>query len=116
MNQMRRISINERQEQLLFSHLLNEEAIYMGDKEELVLDWLNSKFKPMDVQDVDELNLPRKGKAANVLDAWGQMTDTTKSLEDVFFILQSKFKHILSDKKERDDFFRECIKKWWHSK
>ena len=113
---MRKVIINEKQERLLFSHLLNEEAIYMGDKEELVINWLNSKFKPMDIQTKDELNLPKKGKAANVLDAWGQMTDETKSLESVFEILQTEFKHILSNEQERNELFKTCLKKWYHQK
>ena len=42
---MKKIIINERGETALFKHLLNEEVTYMGDKEDVVLKWLNNHFK-----------------------------------------------------------------------
>lgn len=111
---MRKIYINEKQEIHLFNNLLNEEAIYLGDKEDMVINWLDSKFKPMDIQGQDDLLLPTVKHGVNVLDAWGQMTDQQKSLEDLFFILQKKFQTILSDNNERDVFLRNCIKKWFN--
>lgn len=112
---MKRIVINEKQERFLFNTLLNEGATYLGDKEELVIDWLKSKFIPLDVQGQDDMSLPTIQRAANVLSAWGQMTDINKSIEDVFYLTQMKFKTILSDPKERDEFLKQCVNKWYNS-
>jgi Trp operon repressor len=112
---MKRIVINEKQERFLFNTLLNEEAIYLGDKEELVLNWLKSKFAPMDIQGKDDMSLPTIHRGANVLNAWGQMSDNLKDLESVFYLTQAKFKHILSNPKERDEFLKQCINKWYET-
>ena len=99
----------------MFNALLNEEAIYLGDKEKLVIDWLKSKFIPLDVQGKDDMLLPTLQPAANVLSAYGQMTDMNKSIEDVCYLTQMKFKTILSDPKERDEFLKQCINKWYNT-
>lgn len=109
----KKIIISEKQGEMLLKRLIKEEITYMGDKEELVKKWLTKHFKPMEIQQKDALSLPTKGKAVSVLDAYGQLTNNLKSLEDVFYIMQAKFKKILSDKEERDKFLKDTLLKWY---
>ncbi len=106
------IILSEKQERDLFENIINEEIAYLGDKEDLVLKWLNKHFKTVDMETTDNLTLPTTKKVVSVLDAYGQISNNIKTLEDVFFIMQTKFKKILSDKKDRDDFLRSVLKKW----
>ena len=111
---MKTIILNENKEKVLIEHILNEETTYMGDKEKLVKDWLTKHFKPIEVQSTDGLSLPSIDKAVAVLDTYGQITKQIKKLEDVFFIMQTKFKKILYDKKERDEFLKNTLIKWYN--
>lgn len=92
-------------------HLI-EEIVYLGEKEKVVLDWLNKHFKIITTQDTDELSLPKLKKSICVLDAYGQPTERLKKIDDVFYILQTNFKKILSDKKDRDKFLINTLRKW----
>lgn len=109
----KRIILTCKQEDLLFEHFINEETVYLGDKEELVKKWLSQHFKPMEAQDTDELSIPKITKAVAVLDAYGNISNKLKSMSDVFYILQAKFKNILQDKKDRDDFLKDVLNKWY---
>lgn len=111
---MKTIILSEKQELSLIKKILTEETVYLGDKENLVIDWLNKHFKPMEIQSTDGLSLPKLDKAVSVLDTYGQMTKQLKSLDDVFYILQTKFKKILNDKKERDEFLSNTLNKWYN--
>lgn len=114
-----KIIITEQQEIKLISDLvhnnLNEETVYLGDKQKIVCSWLNKHFKIVNVQGVDNLHLPKISKAIVVLDPYGQSTKQTKTFEDVFYILQTNFKKILSDKKDRDNFLKDTLLKWCNS-
>ena len=55
-----KIIINENQELKLYNYILKENAIYLGDKENIILDWLNDNFKPMDLYNKDEFGLPKR--------------------------------------------------------
>lgn len=111
---MKTIILSETQEKKIVTQFLREEMINMGNKEELVQDWLTQHFKPIEVQSTNELSLPQITKAVSVLDTYGQMTKQFKSLEDVFYIAQTRFKNILSDKTERDNFLKDTINKWYN--
>lgn len=110
----KKIILSEKKEQKLFENIINEEVTYLGDKEELVKKWLSQHFKPMEIQTVDELSLPKKDKAVCVLDAYGQLSNTLKTLDDVFYILQTKFKKILSNTKDRDNFLWSTLNNWYN--
>jgi hypothetical protein len=111
---MRKIIISEKAERKLFESLINEEVGYLGDKERAVLDWLNKHYKALEIDKNDATSIPVKGRAVSVLDTNGQITKRIITMEDAFFILQSNFKKILSDKKERDQFLWDTLNKWYH--
>lgn len=108
----KKIIVTCEQENILVKHFINEETVYLGDKEEVVKKWLSQHFKPIDVQDADELSLPKITRAFAVLDAYGNVSNNVKSAEDVFYILQAKFKKILNDKKDRDNFLKDVLNKF----
>lgn len=109
----KKIILTCEQEDKLFGHFITEETVYLGDKEELVKKWLSQHFKPIEVQGTDELSMPKIEKALSVLDAYGNVTNKFKSMDDAFYILQAKFKNILKDKKDRDDFLKDVLNKWY---
>lgn len=110
------IIINERQELLLHKLMINEEARYLGDKEEIILKWLKNNFKLMDLYDKDEFGLPKKRICVSILDQNKQITDNIISLEKLFFILQEKYKKILSNINDRDNLIKSTLKKWKNNK
>jgi hypothetical protein len=111
---VKRIIISEQAEKRLLERLINEATGYLGDKEDLVMDWLNRHFKALEIDQQDNTSIPVKGKAVSVLDTNGQITKRIISMEDAYYILQAKFKHILEDKKERNQFLWDTLHKWYH--
>lgn len=107
------IILSENQEKKILSLIIKEEIVYLGDKEKIVMDWLNKHFKPMEIQTNDSLSLPKLDKAVSVLDSYGQMTKQLKNLEEVYYIMQAKFKKILYNKQERNQFLWEVLNKWY---
>lgn len=110
---MKKIIISEKSERMLFSHLINEEITYMGDKEDVVMKWLNDYFIPTEHETEDEMGMPKINKTVSMLNSKKQITKKIISLERVFYMMQTKFKNILQDKKERDDFLWTTINKWY---
>lgn len=110
---MKKIIISEDAEKLLLQKLINEELTYMGDKEDIVIQWLNNHFKAMEQETFGENGLPKVEKVVSVLDSKKQLTTKLMTLEKVFFILQSQFKKILQDKQERDNFLWNTLNKWY---
>lgn len=110
---MKTIKITEHQEQTIIKSLINEELSYLGDKEEIVIKWLNNYFKPMENETFDDMGLPKVDKIVSVLDSKKQISKKLISLEKLFYILQTQFKNILQDKKDRDLFLWDTIKKWY---
>ncbi|MBR6516110.1 MAG: hypothetical protein IKT40_04570 [Bacilli bacterium] len=108
-----KIVLNERQEKMLHKLILKEQANYLGDKENLILTWLNDNFKPMDLYNKDNFGLPKKSLGVCVLDQNKQVTENIITVEDLFFKLQEKFKKILSDKNDRDELIKMVLKKWY---
>lgn len=109
---MKKIIINEKKIRTLLQTCLTEETVYLGDKKDLVINWLNKHFMPLNIQVPDELSLPHNSKVLAIKDGNGQVTEQLKSINDVFYILQTNFKKILSDKKERDKFLWETLVQW----
>ena len=108
---MKKIIISEQGEQHLLNVLLKEELTYMGDKEDIVKKWLDDHFKAMENETSDEMGLPKVEKIVSILDSKKQITQKLISLERVYFMLQTQFKNILQDKKERDEFLWSTLKK-----
>lgn len=111
---MKKIIISEQGEQHLLNVLLKEELTYMGDKEDIVKKWLDDHFKAMESETSDEMGLPKIEKIVSILDSKKQITQKLISLERVYFMLQTQFKNILQDKKERDEFLWSTLKKWYN--
>ena len=111
---MKKIIISEQGEQHLLNVLLKEELTYMGDKEDIVKKWLDDHFKAMENETSDEMGLPKVEKIVSILDSKKQITQKLISLERVYFMLQTQFKNILQDKKERDEFLWSTLKKWYN--
>lgn len=111
---MKKIIISEQGEQHLLNILLKEELTYMGDKEDIVKKWLDDHFKAMENETSDEMGLPKIEKIVSILDSKKQITQKLISLERVYFMLQTQFKNILQDKKERDEFLWSTLKKWYN--
>lgn len=107
-----KIIINEKQELLLNNLLINEEAKYLGEKEELILNWLKNNFEVVDVYDKDKFGLPKKRICVSILDQKKQINDNIISLEKLYFILQEKYKNILSNKNDRNSLIKSTLKKW----
>jgi hypothetical protein len=111
---MKKIIISEKAEQLLYNMILKEEKTYLGDKENIVRQWLNDHFKPMENETYDDMGLPKIEKIVSILDTKKQITQKLITLERVFFMLQTQFKKILNDKKDRDEFLWETLNKWYN--
>ena len=111
---MKKIIISEQGEQHLLNVLLKEELTYMGDKEDIVKKWLDDHFKAMENETSDEMGLPKVEKIVSILDSKKQITQKLISLERVYFMLQTQFKNILQDKRERDEFLWSTLKKWYN--
>ena len=108
---MKQIVLTEKQERALISHLLTEDA-HWEDKENAVENWLSTKYKAIDIESKDNMGLPKKDRAAAVLDSNGLVSKTIISRTKVFYALQAQFKQILSDEKERNEFLWEVLNNW----
>ena len=110
---MKKIILTEKQEEILINHILNENAEDWSKKENVILQWLNKYFKPMDLYDDDEYGLPKRKLGASILTQDGEVSDKIISSDDLFYKLQHRFKTILSDKDERDLLIKSALKKWF---
>lgn len=110
---MKTIILNEKQEKKLCEYIINEQAIYLGDKEKIILNWLNDNFKAMDLFSNDDFGLPKRSLGVCVLDQNKQVTENIITVKDLYYKLQEKFKKILADKKERDALIKSALKKWY---
>ena len=110
---MKKIIISEEAEHMLMRTIMNEETTYMGDKEDVVIKWLDDHFKAMENETSDELGLPKVDKIIGVLDSKKQKITKLIPFDRGYFILQAQFKNILQDKKERDEFLWKTLNKWY---
>jgi calcineurin-like phosphoesterase len=53
-------------------------------------------------------------KIVSILDTKKQLTKKFISIERVYYILQTQFKNILQDKKDRNQFLWDTLKKWYN--
>ncbi len=110
---MKKIIISEEAEHMLMQTIMNEEITYMGDKEDVIIKWLDDHFKAMENETSDELGLPKVDKIIGILDTKKQKITSLIPFERAYFILQAQFKNILQDKKERDEFLWKTLNKWY---
>lgn len=110
---MKKIFITEKSEQKLINYILNEEITYLGDKEDIIIKWLNNRYLPMETETTNDMGDPQVSKVVSVLDSKKQPTQKIISLKMVYFRLQAEFSKILQDKKERDMFLWQTLNKWY---
>ena len=110
---MKTIILNEKQMSSIIKQIIKEESVYMGDKEDIIKKWLDNHFKQMEMDIVGDNGLPTKQKVVSTLDTNKQLTKNIIDLNKLFFILQTQFKNILSNKKERDEFLWVTLNKWY---
>lgn len=110
---MKKIIIKEDKERKLLETLLNEKAT--SNKVSIVVDFLNQNFKRADNTEMGEDGMLKSKPIVVWVDKHKSpikpMTD-----EQLFYLLQNKFKNIYSDKKERDTFIKKIIKAWYYKK
>ena len=111
---MKKIIISEKQEKYLYNSLVNEEVSYLGDKEEVVIKWLDDHFKAMENEISDDMGLPKIEKVVSILDTNKQLTKKLIPIERVYYMMQTQFKNILHDKKDRNQFLWDTLKKWYN--
>jgi hypothetical protein len=109
---MRKIIINEKIESKILQYLINEE-VNLSDKVLLVKKYLDDNFARADNSTIGLDGFPRTEKVVAWLDDYKQLI---KNITDVqlFYVIQEKFKNIISDKKERDNFLKQVIKDWYN--
>lgn len=116
---MKKIIISKNKEKVLFEHIINEDAQFMGNKEDLVKSFLNNYFKQGDVEHENGFGVftnDSKDKVVVKLDSLKQPTDKTLSYEDLHDLLVYRFKNILTDKEERDKFLWDVLDSWYNNK
>lgn len=112
---MKTVYITEKQEKLLIHLMMNEEIGGMSDKVGVVKKFLDDNFVRATTSEMGENGLPETRGIVVWLD---DSKKPVKTLTDVqlFYVLQSQFKNIISDRDERDKFLKQVIKDWYNKK
>lgn len=111
---MKTIIITEKQEQNIFQRLINE-SVSDGDVRNVIVKFLNNNFLKSSKSTInDDGNLEYENIVIWVDKNKEPMK--TMNLDDLFWLLQDKFKNLKSDKKERDSFIWETLKAWYLNK
>ena len=106
------IIITEEMENDLIKFILSEEYIYPDpDKVLIVKNYLDSNFTPTTIPDVNDNGMPSKVKAVVTKNG-----SNTMSLQDLFYMVQEKFKNLVSNQKNRDKFLKQVINDWTEGK
>lgn len=106
------IIITEEMENDLIKYILSEEYIYPDpDKVLIVKNYLDSNFTPTTIPDVNDNGMPSKVKAVVTKNG-----SNTMSLQDLFYMVQEKFKNLVSNQKNRDKFLKQVINDWTDDK
>lgn len=113
---MAKIIINENIERNLIEFLIEKNVYYPEpDKVLLIKKYLDDNFAKANVDEVSPEGYPIDIPMVGMKNSAGQpvknMTD-----KQLFYFLQNKFQHILSDKSKRDKFLIQVIKDWYNNK
>ena len=108
---MVKIILTELQEQSLMQKLINEE-VSDGDVRLEVINYLNNNFIKADKSIINDKGDLQYKKLVIWVDK-NKEPIKTLSIEDLFWLLQDKFKNIKSDKKIRDAFIWDTLKSWY---
>lgn len=109
-----RIIINEHQEKIILQHIVNEATEY-SDKVLLVKKYLDDNFARADNCKMGEDGQPTTEKVVAWLDSYKQLIKTITDVQ-LFYVVQDKFKNIISNKEERDNFLKKVIKDWYNKR
>lgn len=111
---MKKIIITEEANRNLIKRIL-QESDYSA-KVELVKKFLDKNFSRGAYSSKNDDGTLQDSDIVVQLDSRHQPTKTILSDVQLFYIVQNKFKNILSDKKERDGFLKRVIKDWYAHK
>ena len=111
---MKKVIITEDAERFLIKRIL-QESDYSA-KVELVKKFLDKNFARGAYSSKNDDGTLQDSDIVVQLDSRHQPTKTILSDVQLFYIVQNKFKNILSDKKERDGFLKRVIKDWYAHK
>ena len=111
---MKRIIITEEANRNLIKRIL-QESDYSA-KVELVKKFLDKNFARGAYSSKNDDGTLQDSDIVVQLDSKHQPTKTILSDVQLFYIVQNKFKNILSNKKERDGFLKRVIKDWYAHK
>lgn len=109
-----RIILNERQERILLQQIMNEASEY-SDKVLMVKKYLDDNFAKADNTKMGKDGQPTTEKVVAWLDSYKQLIKTITDVQ-LFYVVQDKFKNIMSNKEERDNFLKQVIKDWYDKK
>lgn len=107
---MRKIIINEREEEDILSYLISESFI---PKPELVLKvktYIDKGFKPQLLDDIDENGYPKK--VYSVMMMSGNQPIKTLPLSEFLLLLDDKFNDIIKNDEDRKKFLKQVITDW----
>lgn len=110
---MKTIIINENKERQLFQSLINEKMTI--DKVSVVKDFLDKNFKRADTTELDDSGMVSSKPIVVWIDSH-QNPVKTMTDEQLFYVLQEKFKNIIADKEERNSFLKKMLKAWYYNK
>jgi hypothetical protein len=111
---MKKITINESQEELILNAILKEEieGAGWGDKVLTVKKYLDANFVRADSTIMGKDGQPTQQQVVAWTDKNGKILRTLSDVQ-LFYMVQEKFKNILPDKKERDNFLKQVLKDWY---
>ena len=108
-----RMIISEEGKNAILKEILKENNYQEMSK--LVNKYLDANFVRADKAEVDALGKPTKKQYVLWKDSNGQPLDQQLLTDkDLFYIAQDRFKNILGDRDERDDFLKNALINWYH--
>ena len=106
-----KVIISESLEKVLINSLLDEEYYPNYEKVLLVKSFLDKNFSIASVPDVSSNGLPTNSKVINILNNNKEVVSTINA-DNLFYMLQEKFKNIEKSPEDRDKFLKQVIKDW----
>ena len=91
---------------------INENYI---NKVSVVKKFLDNTFVKADMSTINDEGLPQKKPIVGMKDNNGNVVKNL-SPQQLFYLIQDKFKHIYLDKEKRDKFLKQIIIDWYNNK
>ena len=107
-----KVIISEKMETALINSLIEESVYYPNyEKVLLVKNFLDKNFSISSVPDVSNNGLPTYSKIVNILNNSKEVVNSI-TLDNLFYMLQEKFKTIENNEQDRDKLLKQIIKDW----